>query len=70
MTDKAANLLSPAQRETLRHAMKDAVYYRDPPVECAECPPDGLCKSCSETFARATSYLELSNAMDLDAGEE
>jgi hypothetical protein len=41
MTDKAANLLSPAQRETLRRAMNDAVYYRDPPVQSLSACPMG-----------------------------
>jgi hypothetical protein len=32
--------LTSEQRETLRLAIDDAVYYRDPPVQCAECPPE------------------------------
>jgi hypothetical protein len=38
MAAAAAIELSSEQRETLRQAMTDAVYFRDPPVQCADCP--------------------------------
>jgi uncharacterized membrane protein len=60
--------LSSKQRETLRQAMTDAVYFRDPPVQCANCPADGLCTPCSQTLARARSYRELSKAIGLEPG--
>ena len=66
----AAIDLSSEQRETLRLAMTDAVYFRDPPVHCADCPAEGLCTPCSQTLARARSYLELSQALGLEPGGE
>jgi hypothetical protein len=48
MSDRLASLVSSAQRELLRQALADAVYYRDPPVECSACEVrDGLCEQCA-----------------------
>jgi hypothetical protein len=50
----------PEQREVLRQALADAVYYRDPPVWCPACPaPDRLCVECADGLARARAYLAL-----------
>jgi hypothetical protein len=55
------------QREVLRQALADAVYYRDPPMWCPACPmPDGLCSECADGLARARTYLALSRALDLE----
>lgn len=32
-----AIILQPGQREILRQALADAVYYRDPPLHCPAC---------------------------------
>lgn len=54
------------QREVLRQALADAVYYRDPPVSCSACPgPDQLCEECEDGLARARAYLTLSRALGL-----
>lgn len=58
---------APEQREVLRQALADAVYYRDPPVSCPACPvPDGLCEECADRLARARAYLALSRALGLE----
>jgi hypothetical protein len=57
---------TPEQREVLRQALADAVYYRDPPVSCPACPtPDQLCEECADGLARARTYLALSRALGL-----
>jgi hypothetical protein len=56
------------QREVLRQALADAVYYRDPPPACPACPtPDQLCEECAAGLARARAYLALSRAFGLDS---
>jgi hypothetical protein len=57
----------PEQREVLRQALADAVYYRDPPVSCPACTvPDRLCEECADGLARARGYLALSRALGLE----
>lgn len=54
----------PEQREVLRQALADAVYYRDPPVSCPAClVSDQLCEKCADGLARARAYLALSRAL-------
>ena len=58
---------TPEQREVLRQALADAVYYRDPPVSCPACPtPDQLCEECANGLARARAYLALGRALGLE----
>jgi hypothetical protein len=58
---------APAQREILRQALADAVYYRDPPLHCAACPsPDRLCDQCASGHERARAYLALSYELGLE----
>jgi hypothetical protein len=58
--------VAPAQREVLRQALADAVYYRDPPLYCAACPsPDRLCDQCASGHERARAYLALSYELGL-----
>ena len=58
---------APEQREILRSALADAVYYQDPPQECAACPSeDQLCDDCAGRFHRALAYLELSKELGLE----
>jgi hypothetical protein len=53
----------PEQREILRQALADAVYYRDPPAQCRACETlDGLCDQCAAGLARARAYLALARA--------
>ena len=60
MSDRLAPLVTAEQRELLRQALADAVFYRDPPLNCDACDPiDGLCGGCAAGLARATAYLEL-----------
>jgi len=55
------------QREILRLALADAVYYQDPPQECGACPSeDQLCDDCAGRFDRALAYLELSKKLGLE----
>jgi hypothetical protein len=67
----AAITLLPDQRDLLAQALADAVYYRDPPVQCPACEAqdnDGaLCEDCAATLARATAYLHLGRALGLEA---
>jgi hypothetical protein len=59
---------APAQREILRQALADAIYYRDPPLHCAACPsPDRLCDQCASGHERALAYLTLSYELGLDS---
>ena len=58
---------APEQREVLRQALADAVYYRDPPVSCPACRvPGRLCEECAAGLARARAYLALSRALGLE----
>jgi hypothetical protein len=68
MTNGPAILTAaPGQREILRLALADAVYYQDPPQECAACPSeDELCDDCASRFNRALAYLELSKELGLE----
>jgi hypothetical protein len=60
--------VAPAQRETLRQALADAVYYRDPPLNCAACPStDRLCDQCASGHRRARAYLTLSHELGLES---
>ena len=55
------------QREVLRQALADAVYYRDPPLECSACEAlDALCASCAAGLARARAYLALGRDLGMD----
>lgn len=57
----------PDQRELLRQALADAVYYRDPPVYCPACQmQDTLCERCAATLARAAAYLDLGRELGLE----
>lgn len=57
-----------AQREILRQALADAIYYRDPPLHCAACPsPDRLCDQCASGHQRARAYLTLSYELGLES---
>jgi len=52
------------QRQVLRQALADAVFYRDPPVNCDGCEnPDELCPDCADGLARARSYLALGRVL-------
>jgi hypothetical protein len=59
----AALTLKPGQRDLLAQALADAVFYRDPPVDCQACAElndeTKLCEQCTTTFALAASYLDL-----------
>ena len=58
----------PDQRELLRQALADAVYYRDPPVQCRACETLGkLCDECAAGLARARAYLALSRELGMEA---
>jgi hypothetical protein len=58
---------APAQREILRQALADAIYYRDPPLHCPTCPsPDRLCGQCASEHQRALTYLALSYELGLE----
>ena len=65
MTDRRA-LLAP-QREVLRQALADAVYYRDPPAECRACDErDGLCDACATGLSRGRAYLALGRELGVE----
>jgi hypothetical protein len=55
------------QREVLRNALADAVYYRDPPVECPACEAQGvLCEACVAGLARARAYLAVGRELGME----
>jgi hypothetical protein len=59
---------APQQREILRLALADAMYYQDPPQDCAACPSEEqLCDDCTARLNRALAYLELSKDMGLES---
>jgi hypothetical protein len=59
---------APAQREVLRQALDDAVFYRDPLVNCPACPsPERLCDQCATGHERARAYRALSRELGLEA---
>ena len=54
------------QREILRQAIDDAVYYRDPPQTCVACESSGaLCGGCAETLAIGLKYLRIARELGL-----
>jgi hypothetical protein len=58
---------APTQREILRQALADAIYYRDPPLHCTACPTlDRLCGQCASGHQRARAYLALSYELGLE----
>lgn len=63
--------LQPQQRDVLAQALADAVFYRDPPIYCPACEaqdaPEVLCPDCAATLARARAYLDLGQALGLEA---
>lgn len=55
------------QGEVLRQALADAVYYRDPPVQCRPCETlVRLCDQCAAGLRRARAYLALSRELGID----
>jgi hypothetical protein len=70
MTSPAATALPPAQRDVLRQALADAVYYRDPPLHCADCEALGrLCRQCIAGLCQARAYLALSRELGISPPE-
>jgi hypothetical protein len=68
MADRVVLPVAPGQREVLRQALEDAVYYRDPPVQCGDCDAvDALCEGCAAGLARARAYLDLGRELGLEA---
>jgi hypothetical protein len=78
MPDLLTLLISTEQRDLLKQALADAVYYRDPPVNCASCPdpanpyetPGDLCEECAARFFRANAYLDLGRELEAKADAE
>ena len=55
-----------AQRETLRKALADAIFYRDPPLRCPDCEAlPWLCSQCADGLARARDYLALMRELEI-----
>jgi len=61
--------VSDEQFELLQNALADAVYYRDPPVNCEACEAlndeTKLCEECAERLARNREYLNLGTEMGM-----
>jgi hypothetical protein len=58
--------LPPTQREILRQAIADAIYYRDPPLTCPDCETLGrLCSNCASGLSQARAYLALSRELQI-----
>ena len=63
-----ARPVPPEQREVLRQALVDAVYCRDPPVQCRACEAlDRLCDQCAAELAQARAYLALARTLGIEA---
>jgi len=57
-------VLPPRQIEVLQRALADAVFYRDPPLHCADCEMLGrLCGQCAAGLSQARAYLALSREL-------
>jgi hypothetical protein len=57
------------QRNILRQAIDDAVYYRDPPQKCLACESSGdLCGACTQTLAIGLKYLQIARELELGDG--
>jgi hypothetical protein len=68
MPDHLTLIVAAEQRGLLRDALADAVFYRDPPVQCDACEAlDGLCDDCAARLAQARAYLGLSRELGLEA---
>jgi hypothetical protein len=64
---RLVSLNLPDQHEVLGSALADAVYYRDPPVECSACDAqEELCDSCAAGLARARAYLALGRELGVE----
>jgi hypothetical protein len=62
----SAASFQPAQRETLRQALADAVSYRDPPLRCPDCEAlPWLCSQCADGLAQARDYLALMRELEI-----
>ena len=60
--------LPPTQREVLQQALADAIYYRDPPLHCADCDTLGrLCSQCAARLSQARAHLALSRELEASA---
>jgi hypothetical protein len=67
MADRLVLPVAPQQREVLRQALADAVYYRDPPLRCPACEAlDDLCAECAAGLTRARSYLALGRELGVE----
>ena len=68
MPDPLALSVPTAKHELLRQALADAVYYRDPPVQCPACEAQGdaLCAACAAGLACARAYLALGRDLGLE----
>ena len=54
MSDDFRLIVPAGQHALLRDALADAVFYRDPPLQCEACESlDGLCDDCAARLARA-----------------
>ena len=55
------------QQEVLRQAVKDAVYYRDPPLKCPACETlADLCGMCADDLAIGLRYLRTARELGLE----
>lgn len=58
------------QYQLLENALSDAVYYRDPPVNCASCEAlsdeTKLCAECADRLAHSSAYLDLGNELGMN----
>ena len=67
MFDRLILIGSVEQHEFLRAALADAVFYRDPPLQCNACESlEGLCDDCAAGLARARAYLHLGRELGLE----
>jgi hypothetical protein len=67
MPDLPVLRVPPAQREVLRQALADAVFYRDPPLHCPACEElDGVCTQCAAGLDRARAYVALGRELGVE----
>jgi len=66
MTSPLTAALAPGQQATLRQALADAIFYRDPPLSCQDCDTlSHLCAQCVAGHTQARAYLALSRELKI-----
>ena len=66
--DGQADALTPDQRDVLAQALADAIEYRTPGADCADCDehPAGLCPDHADDLNRSDAYLAVASQLGIE----